>query len=152
MADVDTGISDQAYHEYMLMCKSKGIVPTSRKQLAGGMGSNENKEKEVKTKVCKRCEEDKPLREFYTNKQMKDGHESTCKACKKETAKKPDLARPEQRIIDDPSATQKQPVLKYISIKKARVFVQEAYALGFKEGRENVAECDTTLQELLGFA
>lgn len=32
-------------------------------------------------KTCNRCEEDKPLSEFYKDSKMKDGYRGNCKAC-----------------------------------------------------------------------
>lgn len=32
-------------------------------------------------KCCKRCEETKPLGEFYPHKRLKDGHTNECKVC-----------------------------------------------------------------------
>ena len=37
----------------------------------------------VKTKVCKKCEKRKPVSEFYTHKNTKDGLRSLCKKCTK---------------------------------------------------------------------
>ena len=33
-------------------------------------------------KVCKECEEEKPLEDFPKNKEMRDGHINLCKKCK----------------------------------------------------------------------
>lgn len=42
---------------------------------------------EIKTKVCRRCGNEKPLTEFTTNKECKDGRGSYCKTCRNELAK-----------------------------------------------------------------
>ena len=38
-------------------------------------------------KPCKKCGETKPLSDFYTNAQLRDGHVNTCKQCCNERSK-----------------------------------------------------------------
>lgn len=39
-------------------------------------------------KKCSGCQEEKPLKEFYKNKRMNDGHSIYCVSCTKENSKK----------------------------------------------------------------
>lgn len=41
----------------------------------------------MKMKVCKKCNQEKPLDDFYKNSRYKDGHVTTCKRCYKENLK-----------------------------------------------------------------
>ena len=41
---------------------------------------------EIKTKVCFRCEVNKPLTDYYKHKKMGDGHLNKCKSCTKSDA------------------------------------------------------------------
>lgn len=36
------------------------------------------------TKICKRCNKEQPIDNFYKVPSMKDGHDNTCKTCRKE--------------------------------------------------------------------
>lgn len=150
--EINTGISSQAYNDYVLMCKSKGIAPTPRAKLEGGSGSEANKdeEEEVARKECKRCHVEKELDEFYINRQCRDGHENVCKACKKEKARKSDPKRPAQQVIDDPIVeTAPAAHVQYMSVAQAKVFVRQAYALGVEQGKSQIEVADVTLDELL---
>lgn len=40
------------------------------------------------TKVCKQCEVEKELNEFYVDRSMKDNHQNKCKACVLENKEK----------------------------------------------------------------
>jgi hypothetical protein len=42
----------------------------------------------TQTKVCTKCEEEKPLEEFHKKKSSKDGHRTQCKECKNEAGRK----------------------------------------------------------------
>lgn len=44
--------------------------------------------KHLPTRVCRICQEEKPLTEFKVNKSMKLGYENICKKCDKEQKKK----------------------------------------------------------------
>ena len=44
----------------------------------------------METKMCSKCDEVKPLSEFYPRKSVPDGKESACKACRREAFKKRD--------------------------------------------------------------
>lgn len=37
----------------------------------------------METKVCKGCGKEQPLADFYRNNMAKDGHDCTCKSCRK---------------------------------------------------------------------
>lgn len=36
------------------------------------------------TKICKRCNKEQSIDNFYKVPSMKDGHDNTCKTCRKE--------------------------------------------------------------------
>ncbi len=38
---------------------------------------------EVKSKICKKCGEDKELDQYYNNKKAKDGKQGMCIACER---------------------------------------------------------------------
>lgn len=40
-----------------------------------------------RTKVCRRCREEKPIDEFYKNSSMKDGRDYYCSTCRRETSR-----------------------------------------------------------------
>lgn len=40
------------------------------------------------TQVCRTCEVEKPLAEYYTDKKMKNGYQTECKECAKERRRK----------------------------------------------------------------
>lgn len=43
--------------------------------------------KEITTKVCFKCNTEKPLTEYYKHKKMSDGHLNKCKVCNKKDSK-----------------------------------------------------------------
>lgn len=95
MADViNTGISDEAYNDYLLKCKKFNITPSTKEKLEQeGRGSvqtaaQKDEGSEMETKICKQCSTEKPIDEFYVNRTLKDGRENICKACKKAKANK----------------------------------------------------------------
>ena len=45
------------------------------------------------TKICKKCDAEKPMSEFYKSEKAKDGHHQWCKTCFKEYNKEKRLAR-----------------------------------------------------------
>lgn len=43
-----------------------------------------DKDKDKDKKICGRCNEEKPLDDFYKNRTCKDGHSRVCKKCQNE--------------------------------------------------------------------
>ena len=39
--------------------------------------------KKMDSKICSKCQQEKPFQEFYRNSRSKDNHASQCKICRK---------------------------------------------------------------------
>lgn len=57
---------------------SASVMPNKNNQQPIVMQENEH---EIQTKVCKSCNQEKPLSEFSAHNRAKDGHRSVCKQC-----------------------------------------------------------------------
>jgi hypothetical protein len=51
----------------------------------------------AKTKTCRHCKETKPLIAYYRHPHAKDGHETSCKACKAALARRRRKLKPEHK-------------------------------------------------------
>lgn len=94
-------------------------------------------------KLCKKCDTLKEPVEFYKHKQTRDGYETTCKQCMKETARRWALENPEKNKAKDKRYVARHPerrketVAKYYQankehlnerVKQSRLKNKELYA------------------------
>ena len=61
----------------------------------------ETEEKKIETKVCSRCKQEKPVSEFYTSSQTKDGYRPQCIECSKLSAKETQHRLRERRKAEE---------------------------------------------------
>jgi len=89
----------------------------------------------LKTKICSKCKESKPLSEYHKNKSMKSGYCCQCKKCFSLTGKSSYVKNREKRLVYSKNYTQKNKDKKAEYLKtyrelnreKVRLWDREAY-------------------------
>jgi hypothetical protein len=102
-------------------------------------------------KSCFKCEEEKPLAEYYRHKRMADGHLNKCKVCTKEDVAKHRASNLEKIRAYDRARGNRQPVTYLAEYAKANPEKRAAHvAVGnaVRDGKlikpDQCSECDST--------
>lgn len=72
----------------------------------------------AETKFCSGCEKEHPLSAFHRDKTHKDGHKSTCKACRSGKPKEPPRPSPLRERLAGKSQKELETIARSMAIRR----------------------------------
>lgn len=106
-----------------------------------------------KTKICSRCEQEKPHNEFYKDKRTKDGRAYQCKECQKERAsknyKEKRTKKKRKEYYEQTKAKQRKQARKYYKENKEDVLEKQREYRNSKKGKKVMKKAHKKRRELI---